>query len=198
MYEVSPSSRRSLSPSIQIRISPPCGWSILSPSMLLRTVSRVSAKAAGAASARTRARAVHLGIRRSSRSGGNEGRSLAVPFGLDKAIRSFLLPDVEQLLDLGHDLSCVIQDRDLEGRLDLPLRVGGGADLGDPLGRDMEGRPDGTPPRPAEADGCGLVPHDVAAPERLGQDQHEERVAHRIERAAELGPHVVAIEAAEL
>jgi len=49
----------------------------------------------------------------------------------------------------------------------------------------------------AEADARPFVPDGIAAAQPLAQNQHEERVAHRVEGAAEVGADDVAVPEAE-
>src|SRR5664280_1486525 len=103
-------------------------------------------------------------------------------------------PNVQRLVHLGNHLAALAEHLRREHRLGPAVGVRLPADRLDPLVGDLERRADRAPARPQKPDRGRLVPHHVLRAEGRDQDQHEERVAHRVQRAAEVGAHVVAAE----
>src|ERR1035441_10380101 len=99
-----------------------------------------------------------------------------------------LLLHPEPLRDARDEPSVVLDDLGYEDGLHLLAAIGGRADLRDPLRWDVERGRHAPAARSQELDRGRLVPHEVARAEALDDDEDEVRVAHRVERPAELRP----------
>src|ERR1700730_954197 len=112
--------------------------------------------------------------------------------------RGVLAAHAEHLPDARDGLALPVHDRYLEKGVDLSLQVGLGAQLVDASARQLEPSIHLPPPRLEELDRCALVPDHVPVSELHHEHEHEERIAHRVERASELRPDEVAIPVGEL
>src|SRR5207248_422851 len=108
------------------------------------------------------------------------------------------LPNVDLLLDLGHDGVLVIAHLGDERWLHLASSIDFGTDLLDALSWDVKGCTHAPAPWPLEANGRLLIPDDVARTEHLADAQGKKRIAHRVERSAEVGAVVVPVVVREL
>src|SRR3979409_543326 len=112
--------------------------------------------------------------------------------GNSRAVLPVLAADAEHLGDARDRLALLVEDGGLELGVDLARRVGLLLQPGEQRGRHLEPGADASAAWPEEFDGGALVPDDIVVAERHHDHEHEERIAHRVERAAKLRPHEVA------